>query len=188
MLPPSHTNAGTTQSRLIRMIPFVAALLLVTACRAEVPAGSGVTLLGGDRISVSGPTVVSAIPIDDQGDVDAPAARSQIPSLKSVALQYPDVRVLITDSDGRTTDSALQNFAANWAIRPALVVAADSASAGTRLSRDGQLHTLLIGADGHVAADWANRPAPTQAIVAALRKAAVSPTTHSDNVVRKEAS
>jgi hypothetical protein len=177
--------------RLTRMIPFVAALLLVTACRAETPAGSGsglgVTLLDGDRISVSGPTVVSAIPIDDQGDVDAAAARSQIPSLKSVALQYPEVRVLITDADGHTTDAALQNFAANWAIRPTLVVAADSASAGTQLSRDGQLHTLLIGADGHVAADWTNRPAPTQAIVAALRKAAVSPTTHSDNVVRKEA-
>ena len=177
--------------RLTRMIPFVAALLLVTACRAEAPAGSSsglrVTLLDGDRISVSGPTVVSAIPIDDQGDVDAAAARSQIPSLKSVSLQYPDVRVLITDADGSTTDAALQNFAANWAIRPTLVVAADSASAGTQLSRDGQLHTLLIGADGHVAADWSNRPAPTQAIVAALRKAAVSSTTHSDNVVRKEA-
>ncbi|MGP4052597.1 hypothetical protein [Streptomyces sp. 2A115] len=188
MLPPSHSNAGTTKARLARTIPFVAALLLVTACRAEVPADSGVTLLDGDRISVSGPTVVSAVPIGDQGDVDAAAARNQIPSLKSVALQYPDVRVLITDSDGHTTDSAMRNFAANWDLSHELVVAADSASADARLSRDGQLQTLLIGADGHVAADWSNHPAPTQAIVAALRKVAASPTSHSDNVVRKEAS
>lgn len=170
----------------LRMIPLVAALLLVTACQAKAPAGSGVTLLDGDRITVSGPTVVSGIPIDDQGNVDAAEARSQIPSLKSVALQYPDVRVLITDSDGRTTDAALQNFAANWAIPTELVVAADSASAAAQLSKDGQLHTLLIGADGHVAADWPNHAAPTQAIVAALRKAAASPSTDSDSVVRKE--
>ncbi|WP_143589805.1 hypothetical protein, partial [Streptomyces africanus] len=85
---------------------FVAALLSVTACRAEEQAGSGVTLLDGNRITVTGPTVVSALP------VDAAPARSQIPSLKSVALQYPGVRVLITDSDGRTTDAALRNFAA----------------------------------------------------------------------------
>ncbi|WP_327318868.1 hypothetical protein [Streptomyces sp. NBC_01235] len=173
----------------MRVIPFAAALLFVTACQAEAPADSGVTLLDGKRIAVSGPTVVSALPIDDQGDVDAAAARSQIPSLKSVALQYPGVRVLISDSDGHTTDAALQNFAANWAVRPELVVAADSAFAGTQLSADGRLHTLLIGADGHVAADWSNHAAPTQAIVAALRKVTASPSTPStpsDNVVRKE--
>ncbi|KUO03015.1 hypothetical protein AQJ67_18655 [Streptomyces caeruleatus] len=164
-----------------------AVLLLVTGCQAEEsPAGSGVTLLDGDTIDVSGPTLVAALPVDDQGDVVAAHARSQIPSLKSVALQYPDVRVLITDSDGNTTDGALRNFAANWSIPAGLVVAADSASAGARLSKDGQLHTLLIGADGHVAADWANQPAPTQAIVAALRKSTASPTTHPDNVVRGE--
>jgi hypothetical protein len=174
-------------AHLLRAIPCAVALLLVTACRAEVPAGSGVTLLDGDRISVSGPAVISGIPIDDQGNVEAAAARSQIPSLKSVALQYPDVRVLITDSDGHTTDSALQNFAANWAIRPDLVVAANSASAGTRLPADGRLHTLLIGPDGHVAADWSHNAAPTQAIVAALRKVAASPSPPSDSVVRKEA-
>lgn len=171
-----------------RMIPFVAALLLATACQGEAPAGSGVTVLDGKRIALSGPTVVSALPIDDQGNVDAANARSQIPSLKSVAQQYPGVRVLITDSDGRTTDAALQNFAANWAVPPRLVVAADSASVGAKLPSDGQLHTVLVGADGHVAADWSNRPAPTQAIVAMLRKAAASPSPHSDNVVRKEAS
>lgn len=170
------------------MIPVVAAaLLLVGACRAEVPAGSGVTLLDGDRIPVSGPTIVSALPIDDQGDVDAATARSQIPSLKSVALQHPDVRVLVTDSDGHTTESALQNFAANWALPPELVVAADSASVGAQPPTDGQLHTLLIGADGHVAAEWSNQAAPTQALVAALRKATASSSTPSDNVVRKEA-
>lgn len=174
-------------AHLLRTIPCAAALLLVTACHGKVPADSGVTLLDGDRITVSGPTVVSALPIDDQGNVEAAAARSQIPSLKSVALQYPDVRVLITDSDGHTTDSALQNFAANWAIRPGLVVAADSASAGTRLPTDGQLHTLLIGPHGDVAADWSNNAAPTQAIVAALRKVTTNPSAPSDNVVRKEA-
>jgi hypothetical protein len=167
-------------------VPVVAALLLATACRAEAPAGSGVTLLDGERITLSGPTVVCALPVGDQGDVEAAAARSQIPSLKSVAQQYPDVRVLITDSDGHTTDAALQNFAANWDLPPRLVVAADSASTGARLPADGQLHTLLIGADGQVAADWPNRPAPTQAIVAALRKVTASPTTHPDNVVRGE--
>ena len=114
--------------RLLRTIPFAAALLLVTACRAEAPAGSGVTLLDGKGIAVSGPTVISALPIDDQGNVEAAVARSQIPSLKSVALQYPDVRVLITDSDGRTTDAALRNFAANWSIPSPLVVAAAAAS------------------------------------------------------------
>lgn len=172
----------------VGMIPFVAALLLATACRAEVPADSGVTLLDGNRISVSGPTVVSALPVDDQGDVDGAAARSQIPSLKSVALQYPGVRVLVTDSDGHTTDAALQNFAANWALPPHLVVAADSASVDARLPTDGQLHTLLIGVDGHVVADWSNQAAPTQAIVAALRKVTANPSsTPSDNVVRKEA-
>ncbi|MET7702437.1 hypothetical protein [Streptomyces sp. NPDC005485] len=174
-------------ARRAGMIPFVAALLLATACRAEVPASSGVTLLNGDRISLSGPTVVSALPIDDQGDVDAATARSQIPSLKSVALQYPDVRVLVTDSDGHTTDAALHNFVANWALPPELVVAADSASVGAQLPTDGQLHTLLIGADGHVAAEWSNQAAPTQAIVAALRKVTASTATHSDNVVRKAA-
>ncbi|KOG34485.1 hypothetical protein [Streptomyces resistomycificus] len=170
------------------MIPLVAALLFVTACQAEEQAGSGVTLLDGNRIAVTGPTVVSALPVDDEGNVDAAHARSQIPSLKSVALQYPEVRVLLTDSDGRTTDAALRNFAANWSIPPELVVAADSASAGAQLSMDGQLHTLLIGADGHVAADWSNRAAPTQAIVAALRKVTASPSTHPDSVVRGEAS
>lgn len=185
---------AATGARRTPVIPFVAALLLapvlllVTACQAdERPAGSGVTLLDGNRIEVSGPTLVAALPVDDQGDVVAAHARSQIPSLKSVAQQYPGVRVLISDSDGRTTDGALKNFAANWAIPPGLVVAADSASAGTRLSKDGQLHTLLIGADGHVAADWVNQPAPTQAIVAALRTSTASPTTHPDNVVRGEA-
>ena len=167
-------------------VPVVAALLLATACRAEAPAGSGVTLLDGERITLSGPTVVCALPVGDQGDVEAAAARSQIPSLKSVAQQYPDVRVLITDSDGHTTDAALQNFAANWAVRPELVVAADSASAGTQLSRDGQLHTLVIDTDGHVAADWSPHAVPTQAIVAALRKATANPSTPSDSVVRKE--
>ncbi|MFF3335674.1 hypothetical protein ACFYWX_40150 [Streptomyces sp. NPDC002888] len=185
---------ATKGARRTAMIPFltalllVPALLLVTSCQAEEPpAGSGVTLLDGNRIAVSGPTLIAALPVDDQGDVGAAHARSQIPSLKSVALQYPDVRVLITDSDGHTTDGALKNFAANWSIPPDLVVAADSPSVGTRLSKDGQLHTLLIGADGHVAADWANQPAPTQAIVAALRKRTASPTTHPDNVVRGEA-
>lgn len=177
----------TVRARRAGMIPFVAALLLATACRAEAPAGSGVTLLDGNQISLSGPTVVSALPVDDQGGVDAAAARSQIPSLKSVALQYPDVRVLVTDSDGHTTDAALQNLAANWALPPELVVAADSASAVTQLPADGQLHTLLIGADGHVAAEWSNQAAPTQAIVAALRKVTANPSTPSDNVVRKEA-
>ncbi|MDX2696360.1 hypothetical protein Sipo8835_34525 [Streptomyces ipomoeae] len=171
---------------LPRALSLAATLLLVTACNGNGPADSAVTLLDGQHIAVSGPTVISALPIDDEGNVDAAEARNQIPSLKSVALQYPGVRVLITDSDGHTTDSALQNFAANWAIPPALVVAADSASAGTRLSADGQLHTLLIGADEHVAADWSNHAAPTQAIVAALRKVAASPPTHSDSVVRKE--
>lgn len=179
---------ATRKARWAGTVPCVAALLSVTACQAEGQAGSGVTLLDGKKISVTGPTVVSALPVDDQGNVDAVHARNQIPSLKSVAQQYPDVRVLITDSDGRTTDAALRNFAANWSIPPALVVAADSASAGAPLSKDGQLHTLLIGADGHVAADWANRPAPTQAIVAALRKATASPPTHPDSVVRGEAS
>ncbi|MER6711374.1 hypothetical protein [Streptomyces sp. NPDC000877] len=168
------------------MIPFATALLLVTACRADVPAGSDAALLDGGRTPVSGPAVLSALPIDDQGDVDAAAARSQIPSLKSVALQYPGVRVLITDSDGRTTDAALRNFAANWALPPGLLVTADSPSAGPKLPRDGQLHTLLIGADGHVAADWPNQAAPTQAIVAALRKATASPSTHPDSAVRGE--
>lgn len=169
------------------MLPFVAALLLVTACRAEVPAGSGVTLLDGGRISLSGLTVVSALPVDDQGDIGVATARSQIPSLKSVALQYPDVRVLVTDSDGHTADAALQNLAANWALPPELVVAADSASVSARLPTDGQLHTLLIGADGHVAAAWSNQAVPTQAIVAALREVTASSSTPSDNVVRKEA-
>ncbi|MFF9777545.1 hypothetical protein ACF1HJ_28280 [Streptomyces sp. NPDC013978] len=175
-------------TRFVAALLSVPALLLVTACQAEEqPAGSGVALLDGNRIEVTGPTLIAALPVDDQGNVGATQARSQIPSLKSVALQYPDVRVLITDSDGRTTDGALKNFAANWSIPPELVVAADSPSAATRLSKDGQLHTLLIGADGHVAADWANQPAPTQAIVAALRKSTASPTTHPDNVVRGEA-
>lgn len=175
-----------TRARLTRAIPFAAALLLATACHANAPAASGVAVLDGKRITLSGPTVVSALPIDDQGNVRAANARSQIPSLKSVALQYPEVRVLITDSDGHTTDAALRNFAANWAVPPGIVVAADSASAGARLPADGQLHTVLIGADGHVTADWSNTPAPTQAIVAALRKAAASPPPPSDNVVRKE--
>ncbi|MDK1347612.1 hypothetical protein QNO09_30820 [Streptomyces sp. 378] len=186
MLPPSHTTVRRRRAHLIRTIPFAAALLLVTACRAEVPAGSDVTLLDGGRTPVSGPAVISALPIDDQGGVDAAAARSQIPSLKSVALQYPDVRVLITDSDGRTTDAALRNFAVNWSLSPELLVAADSASAGTRLSMDGQLHTFLLGADGHVAADWPNQAAPTQAIAAALRKVTASPSTHPDSAVRGE--
>ena len=186
MLPPDRTGARATRARLVRMIPFAAALLLATACQAETRADSGVTLLDGKRITVSGPALVAALPIDDRGDVDAAEARSQIPSLKSVALQYPGVRVLISDSDGHTSDGALQNFAANWQIQPGLVVAADSASAGPHLSRDGQLHTLLIGADGHVAADWPSRAVPTQAIVAALRKATASPSSDSDSVVRKE--
>ncbi|WP_460072620.1 hypothetical protein [Streptomyces sp. YKOK-I1] len=186
MLLSAHTGTGRTWSRPLRAIPFAAALLLVTACHAKSAADSGVTLLDGDRISVSGPTVVSALPIDDQGDVDAAQARSQIPSLKSVALQYPQVRVLITDSDGHTTDAALRNFAANWTIPAALVVAADSASAGAPLSEDGQLHTQLIDAAGHVAATWQNRAAPTQAIVAELRKVTANPSTPSDSAVRKE--
>ncbi|MEU1276113.1 hypothetical protein [Streptomyces sp. NPDC005799] len=171
----------------MRFAPFVAALLLTTtACHSKETAGSGVTLLDGDRIIVSGPAVVSAIPIDDQGNVDAAEARSQIPSLESVALQYPDVRVLLTDSGGHTSDSALRNFAADWTVRPHLVVAADSASAGTRLPRDGRLHTLVIGADGRVAAEWSDHAVPTQVIVAAIRKVTANLSTPSDNVVRKE--
>ncbi|WP_217238305.1 hypothetical protein [Streptomyces sp. AC555_RSS877] len=178
----------TKGARRAGTIPFVAALLFVTACQAEERAGSGVTLLDGNRIAVTGPTVISALPVDDQGNVDAAHARSQIPSLKSVAVQYPDVRVLITDSDGHTTDAALRNFAANWSIPPSLVVAADSASAGAELPRDGRLHTLLIGGNGQVTADWPNRAAPTQAIVAALRKVTASSPTHPDSAVRGEAS
>lgn len=178
-MTPRRSRAGV---RPLLTVPLTAALLLlflllVAACRAEEPAGSGVTLLDGKRITVSGPTVVSALPIDGQGNVEAAQARNQIPSLKSVALQYPGVRVLITDSDGDTSADALRNFAANWAIPPGLVVAADSAPAGPEKYTDGRLHTQLIDADGSVAAAWPDRAAPTQAIVAALRKATASPST-----------
>ncbi|MFJ9892063.1 TlpA family protein disulfide reductase [Streptomyces sp. NPDC091280] len=174
-------------SAKVRAVLCAAALLLLTACGSSGKADdSRVTLLDGRHITLSGPTLVCALPIDDQGDVGSTAARSQIPSLKSVAQQYPGVRVLITDSDGRSTDDALTNFAANWSVQTRLVVAADSGLAGAPLSRDGQLHTLLIGADGQVAATWTDRAAPTQAIVAALRKATAAPTSDSDSAVRKE--
>jgi hypothetical protein len=171
--PPGHLHAAGRSTAAALLLALTIIGTGCTAPDATLENWQGRTVDLSDVSVDQGLALVSAVPIDTNGQVTDPAGRSQIVVLKSITTQHPDVRGLIVSSSKAASSGSLQNFAADWQVGPSGVVGYNAESLAQAIEAIEDTVTTVLIDDGKVIGSWSSRVVLAQEIDAALSEAAL---------------